>query len=241
MGRLVAEAVREQADLELAALYDPHHAGEQVAGLPVAADPDALKDCEVVVEFTNPQVVMGNLREWHRLGLHAVVGTSGFTEERLEELQGFWGEGPPNCLVAPNFSIGAVLMMRFAELAAPFFPAAEVIELHHDAKADAPSGTALATARRIGQARPDQRRAVESEELVAGTRGGRVAGVPVHAVRLPGLVAHQEVILGDRGQTLTLRHDTTDRRSFLPGVLLGVRRIGDLSGVTVGLEGMLGI
>ena len=241
MGRLVAEAVREEADLELAALYDPHHAGEEVAGLPVAADPDALEDCEVVVEFTNPQVVMDNLRAWHRLGLHAVVGTSGFTEERLDELRGVWGGGPPNCLVAPNFSIGAVLMMRFAELAAPFFPAAEVIELHHDAKADAPSGTALATARRIGEARPDQRRVVASEELVAGTRGGQVAGVPVHAVRLPGLVAHQEVILGDSGQTLTLRHDTTDRRSFLPGVLLAVRRVREVPGVTVGLEGLLEI
>ncbi|MGH9054067.1 MAG: 4-hydroxy-tetrahydrodipicolinate reductase [Acidimicrobiia bacterium] len=241
MGRLVAEGVREEGDLELAALYDPHHAGEEVAGLPVVADPETLNGAEVVVEFTNPQVVMDNLRAWRRLGLHVVVGTSGFTKERLEELRGFWGEGPPNCLVAPNFSIGAVLMMRFAELAAPFFSAAEVIELHHDAKADAPSGTALATARRIGEARPDQRRAVESEELVAGTRGGLVAGVPVHAVRLPGLVAHQEVILGDSGQTLTLRHDTTDRRSFLPGVLLAVRRIGDLPGVTVGLEGLLGV
>ncbi|MGH8936805.1 MAG: 4-hydroxy-tetrahydrodipicolinate reductase [Acidimicrobiia bacterium] len=241
MGRLVAEGVREEGDLELAALYDPHHAGEEVAGLPVVADPETLNGAEVVVEFTNPQVVMDNLRAWRRLGLHVVVGTSGFTKERLEELRGFWGEGPPNCLVAPNFSIGAVLMMRFTELAAPFFSAAEVIELHHDAKADAPSGTALATARRIAEARPDQRRAVESEELVAGTRGGLVAGVPVHAVRLPGLVAHQEVILGDSGQTLTLRHDTTDRRSFLPGVLLAVRRIGDLPGVTVGLEGLLGV
>ncbi|MDP8958416.1 MAG: 4-hydroxy-tetrahydrodipicolinate reductase [Actinomycetota bacterium] len=241
MGRLVAEAIEAAEDLELAALYDPAHAGQRVAGLEVEGQPDALQEAQVVVEFTRPEVVMGNLRRWRGMGLNAVVGTSGFTEARFQELRRSWGPGPPNCLVAPNFSIGAVLLMRLAELAAPFFSAAEVIELHHEAKADAPSGTALATARRLADARRREPPAVQSEELVPGARGAAVAGVPVHAVRLPGLVAHQEVILGAPGQVLTLRHDTTDRRSFLPGVLLAVRRVGELTGVTVGLEALLEI
>lgn len=239
MGRLVARAVVESDDLDLVALYGPGHRGEEVGGAPVIEDPAAVREADVVVEFTRPDVVMDNLRRWRELGLHAVVGTSGFTAERLGRLEELWGSGPPNCFVAPNFSIGAVLLMRFASLAAPYFPAAEVIELHHDHKADAPSGTALATAQRIADAQPSQRRAVEAEELVAGARGGDVSGVPVHAVRLPGLLAHQEVLFGDLGQVLTLRHDITDRRSFLPGVLLAVRRIAELDGVTVGLEALL--
>lgn len=241
MGRLVAATLAGEADIELAGLYDPGAGGEEVAGLAVADDPEALAGCDLVVEFTTPDVVLDNLRHWHRQGSHAVVGTSGFSEERVAEVRAFWGEGPPNCLIAPNFSIGAVLMMRFAELAAPLFPAAEVVELHHDRKADAPSGTATNTAERIGRARPDQQRAVESTELAAGARGARIEGVPVHAVRLPGLVAHQEVLLGGRGEWLTIRHDTTDRSAFMSGVLLAVRRVGDLPGVTVGIEGLLGL
>ncbi len=212
-----------------------------MAGTAVSADPAALAGCEVVVEFTNPEVVMDNLRRWRELGTHAVVGTSGFTEERLQTVRGFWGGGPPNCLIAPNFSIGAVLMMRFAELAAPHFAAAEVVELHHDRKADAPSGTAVNTAERIGRARPDQQRAIESAELVAGARGGRIDDVPVHSVRLPGLVAHQEVLLGNPGEWVTIRHDTTDRSAFMAGVLLAVRNVERLPGVTVGIEGLLGL
>ncbi len=241
MGRLVAHTVAAAPDLELTGLYDPGAAGDQVEGLAVAADPEALSGCSVVVEFTNPEVVIDNLRRWRAQGSHAVVGTSGFSEERVAALRGFWGEGPPNCLIAPNFSIGAVLMMRFAELAAPHFAAAEVVELHHDRKADAPSGTATSTAERIGRARPDQRRAVESEELAAGARGARIEGVPVHAVRLPGLLAHQEVFLGNEGEWLTIRHDTTDRTAFMAGVLLAVRHVAELPGVTVGIEGLLGI
>lgn len=240
MGRLVAEAVRSSDDLELVALFDPGHAGEEVAGLEVSDRGEALQAAEVVVEFTRPDVVMDNLEVWRDLGLHCVVGTSGFTAQRLEELGRRWGSGPPNCLVAPNFSLGMVLLMRFAGLAAPYFSAAEVVELHHDEKADAPSGTALATARRIGEAHRQQR-VVVSEELVPGARGGEVEGVAVHAVRLPGLLAHHEVLFGDLGQVLTLRHDTTDRRSFLPGVLLAVRRVRDLPGLTVGLEELLQI
>ncbi len=241
MGRLVAAAVAGADDLELKALYDPGAPGTEVAGVPVGGEPAALAGCEVVVEFTRPDVVMDNLRLWGEMGLHAVVGTSGFSTERLAEVRVFWKEVPPNCIIVPNFSIGAVLMMRFAELAASHFAAAEVVELHHDRKADAPSGTATSTAERIAAAQPEQRRQVESAELVAGTRGGAVSGVPVHAVRLPGLLAHQEVLLGNAGEVLTIRHDTTDRAAFLPGVLLAVRRIAQLPGVTVGLEGLLGV
>lgn len=241
MGRLVAEAVAAAPDLELAAAYDPHRPGEQAVGVAVSADPEVVAAAEVVVEFTNPSVVLGNLARWRKLGLHAVVGTSGFDEARLAVLRRKWGSGPPNCLVVPNFSIGAALMMRFAAAAAPHFAAAEIVELHHDRKADAPSGTALATAAGMTAAGGRQERAVESREEVAGARGAAVQGVPVHAVRLPGLLAHQEVILGSPGETLTIRHDTTDRAAFLPGVLLGIRRVGGLTApVTVGLEGLLG-
>ncbi|OFW52663.1 MAG: 4-hydroxy-tetrahydrodipicolinate reductase [Actinobacteria bacterium RBG_16_70_17] len=240
MGRLVGEAVAAAADLELVAGYDPHGAGAQVAGVTVSADPEAVGGAEVVVEFTNPSVVLGNLARWRRLGLHAVVGTSGFDDARLAVLRRKWGSGPPNCLVVPSFSIAALLMMRFAATAAPHFAAAEIVELHHDRKADAPSGTALATAAGMAAAGGRQSRAVESREVVAGARGAAVEGVRVHAVRLPGLLAHQEVILGSPGETLTIRHDTTDRASFLPGVLLAIRRVASLPDpVTVGLEALL--
>ena len=242
MGRLVATRVEQAADLELGGLFDPEAGGgEQVAGCTVSDDAAALAGCEVVVEFTNPVVVMGNLARWRAQGSHVVVGTSGFSRERLAEVAELWADGPPNCLIAPNFSIGAVLMMRFAELAAPHFAAAEVVELHHDRKADAPSGTATSTAERIGRAKPDQQRAVTSAELAAGARGASVSGVPVHAVRLPGLVAHQEVLLGNEGEWLTIRHDTTDRSAFMAGVLLAVRNVADMSGLTVGIEGLLGL
>ncbi len=241
MGRLVAEWVAAADDLQLAGLYDPNHPGDVVAGTTVSPDPETLAGCDVVVEFTVPDVVMGNLATWRALGAHAVVGTSGFDERRLAELADLWPSGPPNCIVVPNFSIGAVMMMRLAELAAPHFGAAEVIEFHHDRKADAPSGTALATAERIAHA-AEQRRSVESRELVRGARGADVAGVPVHAVRLPGLVAHQAVLFGGTGETLTIRHDTTDRSAFMPGVLLAIRAVADLpEPVAVGLEPLLGL
>jgi len=241
MGRLVATSIDQATDLGLAGLFDPAGPGEPLAGLTISDNPAALADCEVVVEFTNPDVVMGNLARWRTHGSHVVVGTSGFSRERLAEVAELWGDGPPNCLVAPNFSIGAVLMMRFAELAAPHFAAAEIVELHHDQKVDAPSGTATNTAERIGRAKPDQQRAVTSMELIGGARGASVSGIPVHAVRLPGLVAHQEVLLGNEGEWLTIRHDTTDRTAFMAGVLLAVRNVGEWPGLTVGIEGLLGL
>jgi len=239
MGRTVASAIVSSEDLLLGGLFDPGAVGEVIGGVPVAGAPEAIGGCEVVVEFTNPDVVVENLASWRSLGVHAVVGTSGFTTERIEAVRSMWGDGPPNCLIVPNFSIGAVLMMRFAELAAPHFAAAEVIELHHDRKADAPSGTAVATAGRIAGASAEQRRAVESTELVAGVRGGSVDGVSIHSVRLPGLLAHQEVLFGNEGEVLEIRHDTTDRAAFIPGVLLAVRHVARFPGVTVGLDALL--
>ncbi|MCL1693045.1 MAG: 4-hydroxy-tetrahydrodipicolinate reductase [Actinomycetia bacterium] len=241
MGSLVAGTVAVSPDLELGPLYDPHHSGAMVAGQRISDDPASIAGADVVVEFTEPDVVMENLATWRSLGLSAVVGTSGFDADRVARLRTQWGSGPPNCLVVPNFSIGAVVMMRLAEIAAPHFAAAEVIELHHDRKVDAPSGTAIATAERISNV-ASQSRAVQSTELLAGARGADVAGVPVHAVRLPGLVAHQLVLFGGPGEMLTIRHDTTDRTAFMPGVLAAVRAVADLEdSVTVGLESILGV
>lgn len=238
MGGLVAAAVAAAPDLELAACFDVSGAGTSSGGRAVITDPAGVGAAGVVVEFTTPDAVMDNLEQWRRMGLHAVVGTSGFDATRLDAVRSAWGDGPPNCLIAPNFSIGAVLMMRFAEAAARHFAAAEVIELHHDHKVDAPSGTALNTAERIAAA-GDQKRAVHSTESHSGARGADIGGVNVHAVRLPGLVAHQEVLLGNPGETLTIRHDTTDRAAFMGGVLLAVRSIESLPGVTVGIDGLL--
>lgn len=239
MGRLVAETVAAAADLELVAGFDPGHPGVAVGGIVISSDPTVVGEAEVVVEFTRPDVVEGNLATWRSHGVHAVVGTSGFDAARIASLRERWGSGPPNCLVVPNFSIGAILMMRFAEIAAPHFAASEIVELHHDRKADAPSGTALTTAARIEAAGGRQERHVESAESIPGVRGGAV-GPRVHSVRLPGMLAHQEVLFGNDGETLTIRHDTTDRASFVPGILLAVRAVSGLRDpVTVGLDGVL--
>lgn len=236
MGRLVAEAIDRQPDLDLVALFDPPAVGERIAGVEITDERAALGDATVVVEFTRPDVVLDNLAAWRDLGLHAVVGTSGFDAAKLAELRTAWGSGPPNCLVVPNFSIGAVLMMRLAAMAAPHFTAAEIIELHHERKVDAPSGTALATAERLAALMPDAASAASADPA----RGLSVSGVPVHSVRLPGLVAHQEVMFGSDGETLTIRHDTTSRESFMPGVLLAIRSVGTLTEpLTVGLESLL--
>ena len=240
MGSLIAETVSEAPDMELVACYDRFDG--EVAGKPVGVEVGCLAGAEVVVDFTNPDVVMDNLAHYRDLGCHAVVGTSGFTAERIASVRSLWGDHPAtSCLIVPNFSIGAVLMMRFARTAAGFFAASEVIELHHDQKADAPSGTAVSTA--VGMAGSGtQSRRVSSTELYTGALGARVEGVPVHSVRLPGLLAHQEVLFGNPGEILTIRHDSTDRVSFLPGVMLAVRGVtGIRAGVSVGLEVLLGI
>jgi 4-hydroxy-tetrahydrodipicolinate reductase len=196
---------------------------------------------EVVIDFTHPDVVMDNLKFLIDNGIHAVVGTTGFTEERLSQVKA-WLAGKPGVavLIAPNFAIGAVLSMHFAKQAARFFESVEIVELHHPHKADAPSGTAARTARLIAEARkglppnPDA-----TSTGLEGARGADVDGIPVHSVRLAGLVAHQEVLLGTLGETLTIRHDSLDRTSFVPGVLLAVRAVREHPGLTVGLEPLL--
>ncbi len=197
----------------------------------------------VVVDFTHPDVVMDNLKFLVENGIHAVVGTTGFTDERLDTLRGWLADAPGvGVLIAPNFAIGAVLSMRFAQQAARFFDSVEVIELHHPQKADAPSGTATRTAELIATARADAGVGPSPDATsiaLDGARGALVGDVHVHSVRLAGLVAHQEVLLGTQGETLTIRHDSIDRTSFVPGVLLGVREIASRPGLTVGLDALM--
>jgi 4-hydroxy-tetrahydrodipicolinate reductase len=234
MGSEVSRAISAADDMTVSAAVD---AGD---------DRQALAGCDVVVDFTHPSAVMDNLRWCIDRGLNCVVGTSGFDEARLSQVRQ-WLDGGPDArvLIAPNFSVGAVLMMAFAEQAARFFESAEIVELHHAGKADAPSGTALRTASLIGAARASAGLGAPPDSTVtevAGARGAVVGDVHVHAVRLAGLVAHQEVLLGGHGEILTIRHDSMDRSSFMPGVLLAVRGVGSLPpGLTVGLDGMLGL
>jgi 4-hydroxy-tetrahydrodipicolinate reductase len=240
MGHIVFLAVSEDPDMEVVAAVSPSNAGKRLPhGVEVGADPGALLDAgtEVAVDFTRPDAVMDNVRFCVENGIHAVVGTTGITPERMKEIEAWLGERPEvGVIVAPNFSIGAVVGQRLAEEAARFFPAAEVIELHHDGKGDAPSGTAAATARRIAAARKEAWAGPTGGEAF---RGGDVEGVRVHSVRLPGLVAHQEVIFGAEGQTLSIRHDAPDRWSYMPGILLAIREVGGRPGLTVGLEPLL--
>jgi 4-hydroxy-tetrahydrodipicolinate reductase len=234
MGRTVCETIEAAPDTELGAQVDQ---GDAL---------DALLGSDVVVDFTHVAAVLDNLRWCVSHGLDVVVGTSGFGDERFAEVRS-WLDAAPGVrvLIAPNFSVGAVLMMRFAAQAARFFESAEIIELHHANKMDAPSGTALRTASMIGAARsaaglgapPDA-----TKEEMPGARGTSVDDIRVHSVRLSGLVAHQEVLLGGHGETLTVRHDSLDRASFMPGVLLAVRGIANLpAGLTVGIEPLLGL
>jgi len=234
MGTAVQAAVSATDDLEVGAAVD-------------AGDPrEDLTGCAVVVDFTHPGVVLDNLHWCISHGLDTVVGTSGFDEARLDQVRG-WLAGAPTVrvLIAANFSVGAVLMMRFAAQAARFFESAEVIELHHAGKADAPSGTAARTAGLIAAARAEAGLGASPDATVTaadGARGAVLDDVHVHSVRLAGLVAHQEVLLGGHGETLTIRHDSLDRASFMPGVLLAVRQLGSLPpGLTFGLEPLLGL
>jgi 4-hydroxy-tetrahydrodipicolinate reductase len=250
MGSTVCRAVHEAPDLELVAAVDPHHAGIDLHQLgvyntqiQVAAKASALTaaGADVAVDFTVVDAARENIAWCAENGVHAVVGTTGFTDEELADWSETFGQGACNALIAPNFAIGAVLMMKFAEISAPYFETAEIIELHHDQKIDAPSGTAVATAHRISGASKDWGEDPTTKVVAEGARGGRIEGVPIHSVRLRGLVAHQEVLLGTTGQSLSIRHDTYDRDSFMPGVLLAVRKIGETPGLTVGLERLLGL
>jgi 4-hydroxy-tetrahydrodipicolinate reductase len=230
MGAEVVKAVTEAADLEL------------VAALDLGDSLETLKSsgAQVVVDFTTPDSVMANLEFLANNGIHAVVGTTGFDAARIATLEKLIAANPSvGILIAPNFAIGAVLMMEFATKAAKYFESAEIIELHHPNKVDAPSGTAARTASLMAAARakaglspmPDA-----TSSSLDGARGALVGDVPVHSVRLRGLIAHQEVLLGGLGETLTIRHDSLDRAGFMPGVLLGVRKVSAHPGLTVGLE-----
>jgi 4-hydroxy-tetrahydrodipicolinate reductase len=224
--------------MELAAVYAPGHGGEPVAGVAATEDPGGFV-ADVVAECAPPDAVMGNLEVWRSRGMHAVVGTSGFTEERLAELRTLWGEDGPGCLVVPNFSIGAVLMMRVAEMAAPHFETAEVVERHHADKPDAPSGTALATAMRMGAAGASS--AELSRELVPGARGASTSGVRVHSLRLAGVLSAQEVAFSNDGEEFSVVHRSTSYGSFVGGALVAIRYVQSVHGVAVGLDAALGI
>src|ERR1700688_2267578 len=256
MGQVVCRAIAEDPELELVAAVDPALAGidlRQVtggdgAGLQVAGDVEELErsGAQVAVDFTVADAAVEHMRWCAIHGVHAVVGTTGIGENVLTELGALFEKSEANCVMAANFAIGAVLMMRFAELAAPFMDGVEIFELHHDGKLDAPSGTAMHTADRLGKARlaaggrPWARHRTASE-VVSGARGGEgPGGVRIHSVRLPGLVAHQEVLFGAVGQSLSIRHDAYDRTSFMPGMILAVKAVSGRSGFTLGLDALLG-
>jgi 4-hydroxy-tetrahydrodipicolinate reductase len=232
MGATVCQAIAASSDCEL------------VAELDIANDLAELvsKKVQVVVDFTTPDVVMANLEFLAKNNIHAVVGTTGFDAARLGKVKELFKQSEANVIIAPNFGLAAVLMMQFAQLAAPYFESAEIIELHHPRKADAPSGTAKRTAELIAQARtglppmPDA-----STDVVTGARGADISGIPVHSVRLQGLVAHQEVLFGGPGESLSIRHDSYDRESFMPGVLLAIRKVSEIPGLTFGLEELIGL
>lgn len=241
MGATVCAAVAADPALELVAAVDS--VGDATAqGVSISRELRALADAQVqvAVDFTVASAARVTL-PWLALhGVHAVVGTTGFNDDDLAAFRQEFTRS--NCLIAPNFAIGAVLMMRFAEMAAPFFDTAEIIEIHHDAKADSPSGTAVATAQRMSAASSDWADDPTTHEAIPGARGASgPSDIRIHAVRMRGAVANQEVVLGTQGQTLTIRHDTIDRASFMPGVVLACKKISEHPGVTLGLDSLLGI
>ena len=241
MGATVCAAVAADSSLELVAAVDT--TGDVTAqGVTISHELKALADAkvDVVVDFTVAAAARVTL-PWLALhGVHAVVGTTGFNDADIAAFKQEFSRS--NCLIAPNFAIGAVLMMRFAEVAAPFFDTAEIIEIHHDAKADSPSGTAVATAQRMAAASGEWAKDPTTHEAVPGARGAKgPADIRIHAVRMRGAVANQEVVLGTQGQTLTIRHDTIDRNSFMPGVVMACKKIAEHPGVTLGLDSFLGI
>ncbi|MTV50479.1 4-hydroxy-tetrahydrodipicolinate reductase [Heliobacillus mobilis] len=251
MGREVVKAVLGDPGLQLVGAVDPSSAGEDAAvaaGLPpqgviIYSDLEtAIEETkpDVYVDFTNPMAVLENVRVALRHKVSPVVGTTGLSPKDLEEIAERAAASDTGCLIAPNFAVGALLMMRFAREAARFFPHVEIIEYHHDQKLDAPSGTAIKTAELIREERESIRQGhPEEEEKIKCSRGGDFDGMRIHSVRLPGLVAHQEVIFGALGQTLTIRHDSISRESFMPGVLAAIHRIGAYKGLIYGLEKIL--
>jgi 4-hydroxy-tetrahydrodipicolinate reductase len=251
MGRAAVKAVWEDAGLELVAAVDVAHTGEdigEVAGLGALgvrvmdnlADALEQRRPDVMVDFTNPSAVLGSLRTALSRGVRCVVGTTGLSEADLTEVAQLCADHDTAAVICPNFSLGANLMMRFAAEAATRYETAEIIELHHEQKKDAPSGTALSTAARMAEARGGDLHAARTEVVkLDGARGGLAHGIPIHSVRLPGFVAHQEVIFGGPGETLTIRHDSTGRESFMPGMILAIREVMRRPGLTYGLEQLL--
>jgi 4-hydroxy-tetrahydrodipicolinate reductase len=247
MGATVCRAVAGDNELDLVAAVDPYHRGvdlRQVAGvdgsLQVQGDAEALRaaNVDVAVDFTVVDAARQNIHWCADNGVHAVVGTTGFSDDDYADYEKRFSKS--NSEIAPNFAIGAVLMMRFSELAAPYFETAEIIEMHHDGKIDAPSGTARATAERMAAASSKWAPDPTEKEVVSGARGGKgPGGIPIHAIRMRGTFAHQEVLLGTTGQTLTIRHDTFDRDCYMPGVLLAVKAVANRAGVTRGLDQLL--
>ena len=247
MGREVIKAVLKDAELELVGAVDKMSVDKDIGPL-VGSEPlgitiqgelaAGLNTCKplVVVDFTTPGTVMSNIRTTLAAGVHVVVGTTGLTPENLQEIGDLCVQYKVNALVAPNFAVGALLMMRFAATAAKYFPQVEIIELHHDQKLDAPSGTSIKTAEMILAGRGEQSHQTIGEEKIKGVRGGEMDGIHLHSIRLPGLIAHQEVIFGGEGQTLTIRHDSLSRESFMPGVILAVKMVPQKPGLTYGLD-----
>lgn len=242
MGQAAYQMVSGDPELELAALIDPFAEEPEVAGVPVFNHKEDVVglEADVWVDFTMPKVAYENTRFAIENGFAPVVGTTGFTPEQIQELTELSREKGLGGLIAPNFAIGAVLLMQFAAQAAKYFPNVEIIELHHDKKKDAPSGTAIKTAELISEKREKiQQGAVDEEELMPGARGANFEGMRIHSVRLPGLVAHQEVIFGSQGEGLTLRHDSYDRVSFMTGVNLGIKEVVKRHELVYGLEHLL--
>lgn len=240
MGRLgsaIVEGISNARELQLTGAYAPGHAGKTVGGIEVVDSLEKM-DAQIMVECAHPKVVMENLRKWHARGMHVVVGTSGFTADKINELKSFWGEDDPGCLIVPNFSIGAVLMMRFAEMASIHFDSAEIIERHEDTKPDAPSGTALATAMRMGEHRsPSEQK--DNTEVVKGARGGLVSGVRVHSLRMKGMLSDQEVAFSNKVEIFSIHHSSTSYESFVNGALLAIRYVKTIKGVEIGLDAAL--
>ena len=242
MGSTAVQMVKDDQELELAALLDPFATEDQVDGVPVFTSKEALIgfEADVWVDFTTPKFAYENTRFALENGFAPVVGTTGFTPEEIQELTSLSEEKKLGGLIAPNFAIGAILLMQFAAQAAKYFPNLEIIELHHDKKKDAPSGTAVKTAELVSQARTSlQQGAADEEELIAGARGAAFDGFRIHSVRLPGLVAHQEVIFGAQGEGLTIRHDSYDRISFMSGVNLAIKEVVKREKLVYGLEHLL--
>ena len=232
MGATVCAAVTAASDCELVVALD---LGDDLNQL-------VANQAQVVVDFTTPDSVAKNLEFLAKNNIHAVVGTTGFDEKKLAVVAKQFAAGSANVVIAPNFGLAAILMMKFAETAAPYFDSVEIVEMHHPRKIDAPSGTAIRTAELISKAREGMAAMPDAtKDLVAGARGANVSGLPIHSIRLQGLVAHQEVVFGGPGESLTIRHDSYDRESFMPGVLLAIRKVSESKGLTYGLESLLGL